>query len=60
MILAHAGAEIAATEERDTRQCEECDREDNKNRVGEERGKSAQAKDGEAKISEGPHHGDEH
>jgi hypothetical protein len=58
-IIARAGAQIAATEERDAKQDEVCDREVNQSRVGEEGGEPAPAKDGEAEIGEGPYHGDE-
>ena len=59
-ILAYAAAQISATEDRDTRQHEACDREGNQGRVGEETSKASPAEDGEAEIGKGRCDGDEH
>ena len=55
-ILALAGAEIAAAEERDAGQHEEGARKRNQRRVGEEAGKPAPAEDREPEIGEGRDH----
>ena len=54
------GAQISATEDRDTRQHERGDREGNQGRIGEESGKASPAEDGDAEIGKGPNDGDEH
>jgi hypothetical protein len=57
-ILAHAGAQISATEERDARQGEEYDCKSNQGGMGKEGGKPTPTEDGESEISKSRHNGD--
>jgi hypothetical protein len=59
-ILAHAGAQISATESSNARKHEKGDREGNQGWVGEEGSKPAPGEDGEAEIGKGRYDGDEH
>src|SRR5215471_1395315 len=58
-ILANAGAQIAATEERDAGQREKCNCKRNQRRMGEKGGQPAPAEDGEPEIRKGRYDGDE-
>ena len=58
-ILAYAGAQISATEERDARKGEEHDCKSNQGGMGEEGGKPTPAEDGETEIGEGPYDSDQ-
>src|SRR5262249_44846091 len=58
-ILALAGTEISAAEQRDARQHEPHDRKRDQRRVGEEGGKAAPAEDRKPEIGKAPYDGDE-
>src|ERR1700738_1992764 len=52
-ILAHSWAQISAGEKRGARKCDECDRESDQCRVGEEGREPASAEHGQAKLGSG-------
>jgi len=58
-VLALAGTEISAAEQRNARQHEPHDRKGNQGRMGEEGRKGAPAEDREPEIGKAPHYGDE-
>jgi hypothetical protein len=57
-VLAFAGTEISAAEQRNTGEHEEHDRKRDQGRMREEGGKAAEAKDGKAEVGKGPHDGE--